>query len=342
MIGSLLGDLPISHIVYGLRLATNIAIPGLRFLSDAAQPDVRIRLKERGTLSPSFLLLTETLCPIAEFAADNPPNLRAGVLPGGEYFGFHYSDGARFAVERKGREVWSDWPENYTLEDACTYLLGPVLGFTLRLRGHVSLHASAVAVSNQAVAFVGAPGAGKSTLAAAFGRLGFRVVSDDVVALTGSSGEFLVPPGYPRVNLWRDSVRTLFGAEDALPRITPTWDKCYLPLDQNRFKCETRTLPLKAVYILGGRERRKAPVIEDMSGSEALMVLVANTHVNYLLDRQMRTREFEVLSRLVATTPVRRVVPQDNPSATCELCNAILADAARPSTAEEPLTIAHP
>lgn len=292
------------------------------------QPDVRIRLQDRSALSP-LVSLTETQYPIPDNAADLPPNLRAGVLPGGEYFGFSYSDGAKFAVEREGREVWADWPENYTLEDACTYLLGPVLGFVLRLRGIISLHASAVAVGDFAVALVGCPGAGKSTTAAAFARCGFPVLADDVVALTDRDQRSFAELGYPRLNLWPDAVRALFASE-ASPRITPTWDKRYIPLDENGHQFAPEALPLGAIYVLGTREPGlMSPVLEDLVGGEAVTTLVANTYVNYLLDREMRRQEFDVLSRLVARTPVRRVrIPADS-SALLRSCQTIAADAER-------------
>jgi hypothetical protein len=319
--------LSISHVVYGLGLATNIAIPGLRVLSDPAQPDVRIRLQDRSALSP-LVSLTETLYSIPDTALDLPPNLRAGVLPGGEYFGFFYSDGARFAVERKGREVWADWPENYTLEDACTYLLGPVMGYVLRLRGITSLHASAVVAGDFAVAFVGGPGAGKSTTAAAFARCGFPVLSDDVVALTERAGRLFAEPGYPRLNLWPDSVRALFGSEEASPRITPTWGKRYLPLGANGYRFASEALPLEAIYILEAREADLTDaVLDDLAGGPAITTLVANTYVNYLLDREMRVHEFDLLGRLVARIPIRRVRLPADPSALAGVCQAIAADA---------------
>ena len=43
---------------------------------------------------------------------------------------------------RQGREIWADWPEGYSLEDACTYLIGQVINFALRLQAFTSLHAS--------------------------------------------------------------------------------------------------------------------------------------------------------------------------------------------------------
>jgi hypothetical protein len=250
------------------------------------------------------------------------------VSPGGEYFCFFYGDGARFGVERGGGQVWADWPDNYTLEDACTYLLGPVIGFVLRLRGITCLHASAVAVGEQAIGLVGLPGAGKSTTAAAFARSGFPVIADDVVALAEEGETFLVPPGYPRLNLWPDSVCTLYGSEKALPRITPTWDKRYMGLGDDGLGFAANPLPLGVIYILGEREATlSVPAVEEVAGGDALVTLVANTYVNYLLDRDMRSREFDVLSRIVARVPIRRVRPSADPAAVFDLCAVIAADA---------------
>jgi hypothetical protein len=304
-----------------------MALPGLSLRPDSDVFDVRIWLKDWTTFPSTS---PESIEVFYRSSDDGQPNLRVGVLPGGDYFGFFYGDGVRFAVERQGREVWADWPENYTLEDACTYLIGPVIGFVLRLRGVTCLHASAVAAGEQAIALVGFPGAGKSTTAAAFAHCGFPVIADDVVALAEDGGNFLVPPGYPRVNLWPDSVRALFGSEEALPRITPTWDKQYMALDDNGLGFATKPLPLRAIYLLGAREAAlAAPVIEEVAGGDALVALVANTYVNYLLDREMRSREFDLLSRVVAGIPIRRVRPPADPSAVFDLCEAIAADARR-------------
>lgn len=313
------------HLIYGLRLAANIALPGLPLQQNSEPPDARIQLKDARAF-PSSFPFGEDFCDSGGHP-DGLPNLRAGLFSGGQYFGLLYGDGARFAVERNGCQVWADWPENYTLEDACTYLLGPVMGFLLRLRGVTCLHASAVAIGDCAIALVGSPGAGKSTTAAAFARSGFAVLADDVVALRGHHEPFLVQPGYPRLNLWPDSVRALFGSEEALPRITPTWHKRYMPLGKNGHRFASEPLPLAAIYIFGARESAlTAPVLEEITGTEAFVSLVANSYVNYLLDREMRRQEFDVLSRLAARTPIRRVRPPANPSLLPSLCQAIATD----------------
>ena len=321
--------MPVSHLAYGLRFAVKNALPGFRAQSKITAADVQVRLKENPASSSTFPN------PPADFFYTSPnrdaqgrPNLQVGMLNGGKHFGFFYSDGARFAVEREGREIWADWPENYTLEDACTYLIGPIIAFVLRLRGVICLHASAVAVSDHAIALFGLAGAGKSTTAAAFALKGYSVLSDDVVALADHEDSFLVQPGYPRVNLWPDSVRTLFGFEDALPRITATWDKRYLALDQEDRRFQAAPLPLGAIYILGGREAHlTAPIVEELTGHEAFATLVANTYVNYLLDGDMRAREFDVLGRVLAGVPIRRVRPTADPTKVFALCETIGADA---------------
>ena len=323
----------VSHIVYGLRLAANIALPGISSRLDSNAYDVRVRLKDWPKVPSTFGECVEISYASSYVAADGQPNLRVGVFPGAEQFGFFYGDGARFAIGRTGREVWADWPENYSLEDACTYLLGPVMGFVLRLRGIMCLHASAVAVGDKAIAFVGLPGAGKSTTAAAFASADFPVLSDDVVALADDGVQFCVQPGYPRLNLWPDSVCTLFGSEDALPRITPSWEKRYLQLDQNGHHFASSPLPLGAIFILDSRDSSlTAPMIEGVPVNEAFMALVANTYVNYLLDQGMRRREFDVLGRLVSEIPIRRVRPPAESSAIFSLCEAIAADAKRVMT----------
>jgi hypothetical protein len=321
--------LSVLHLAYGLRIAADVPLPGLAVQSGTQAIDVRIRLNERSVFpqaiptSPDKLLYVSSNLDEGDHTA-----LQVALLEDGKYFGFFYSDGARFAIDRAGREVCADWPQNYTLEDACTYLLGPVLAFVLRLRGVTCLHASAVVVDGRAIALFGLAGAGKSTTAAAFALRGFSVLSDDVAVLADLGDRFLVQPGYPRINLWPDSVRTLLGTEDALPRITLTWEKRYLPLDRNERRFQSSPLPLGAIYILDERESRlSVPVIEEVVGGEALMTLVANTYVNYLLDRDMRAREFDVLRRLLAGAAVRRVRPTADPSKIFDLCESIAADA---------------
>jgi hypothetical protein len=320
--------LAVFHVVYGLRFISNLPLPSLPISNGSGQVDLRIHLKEQHEFTTRFSSNPNQII----YSRLNPNGngeveIQVASFEDGNYIGFFYQDGVKFFLDRNGREIWGDWPEDYTLEDACTYLMGPVIAYALRLRGIVCLHASSVAVGGHAIAILGSPGAGKSTTAAAFASLGFPVLSDDVVVLTDQEDRFFVQPGYPRINLWGDSVRSLFGSEDRLPLITSTWSKRYLPLDQNGHRFQATPLPLGAIYLLDYRGPEVAmPVVEEITGSEAMISLVAHTYINYLLMGEMRRNEFEVLKRLVAEIPVRRVRPTGDPSMVFDLCKTIAHD----------------
>jgi hypothetical protein len=255
------------------------------------------------------------------------PVLTVERLGGDRVFRLRYADDIEFIVDGAGREIWSTWPEPWTVDDVATYLLGSVFAFTLRRRGVTCLHASAVALEDRAIAVVGGLGAGKSTLAAAFATRGCAVISDDIVALSRIADEYVVHPGPPRIRLWPDSVRALYGSTDALPRLTPTWDKRFLDLTGAQYRLETRALPLTAIYVLGERAAPEAlPRVERLSAPAGLMAMVANTQANRLLDARMRAQEFQCLGRVVASLGVRRVVPPDDLDRLPALCDLLVDD----------------
>lgn len=243
-----------------------------------------------------------------------------------DHYHLAYADGTQFLIDDRGTRVWATWPsETLTLEDTATYFLGPVMGFVLLLRGFISLHACAVAVDDQAVAIVGPAGSGKSTTAAAFADRGYRILSEDVVTLRDRGARFLVEPAYPSIRLWPASVEALYGAAATLPRLTPTWDKCYLDLTQDKYEFQTHPLPLAAIYLLAERnDDPGAPFVQNLAPAQGLISLIANTYATYLMDRQMRAREFELLHRVVNSVHVRRVTPHSDPARIDDLCRTIL------------------
>lgn len=314
--------------VYGLGLRVNMPIAGLAGLAAPAQVDVNMTL---GSLPPE--LARPSLGDVEEYYASpnrdvhGQPTLKVFRLFGGEYFRINYRDGTVIVVDAQGENVWAIWPDTATVEDTATYLLGPILGFVLRLRGVICLHASAVAVGDKAIALVGPSGAGKSSTAAAFARLGYPVLSDDVVALSDLGDRFEVRPAYPRVRLWPESVLSLFGSDNALPRITPGWDKRFLDLRTPGYQFQHVPLPLAAVYFLGGRSGDiSVPIVEPVSPRNALIRLVTDTYTNYLLNLAQRAQEFELLGRMVENVPTRQVTPGADFSRIDDLCAAIVAD----------------
>lgn len=242
-----------------------------------------------------------------------------------DHYNLEYADGTQFLIDEAGTRVWAVWSDTLTLEDTATYFLGPVMGFVLLLRGFISLHASAVAIGDQAVAIVGPAGSGKSTTAAALAERGYRILAEDVVTLRDLGAEFLVQPAYPSIRLWPSSVEALYGTAATLPKLTPTWDKCYLDLTQDKYEFQTHPLPLAAIYLLAERSADPAaPFFQDLAPTQGLISLVANTYTTYLMDKQMRAREFELLHRVINSVPIKRVTPHSDPARIDDLCRTIL------------------
>lgn len=321
-------ELSSNYSVFGLRLRSNLSLPGVRPANPSTDAcDVELHLG----LSPypdgeNSSRREELTYVSSDTNAAGEPGLRISKTEEGNYVRLAYEDGTQFWLDHKRQNLWATWPDTSSLENAASYLLGPVLGLLLRLRGVVCLHASAAAIEDRSVAFVGSAGAGKSTTAAAFARQGYGVISDDIVALKEQTNAFQVLPAYPHLCLWPDSVHMLYGSLEALPRIIPDWEKRRLVLGNQEARFESRSLPLGAVYILGERRPDPAPYVESMRPQNALLALVADTYANKILDREMRAREFALLGQLVTTVPIRRVYPHEDPTRLEELCKVIRED----------------
>jgi hypothetical protein len=84
---------------------------------------------------------------------------------------------------------------------------------------------------------------------------------------------------------------------------------------------------LSAVYCIGGRvDDDSAPRTEPMPLPEALVTLIGNSYAGLVISKEMRASEFSVLSRLVQSVPVRRLIPHADPSRLGRLCDVVLAD----------------
>lgn len=315
--------------IYGLHLSSALAIPGLNALPDGvSRPDLLVQFGSPPQWVGDALQLPAVVLhslPACEETHD--PAFVLTSLGEGEFFHLAYSDGTRFVVNAAATRIWGAQGQGQTMEDLSTYFLGPGMGFILRRRGITALHASALCLDGKAIVLTGEAGAGKSTSAAALALRGLPVLCEDIAALQQQDGGFFVEAGYPRVCLWPESVAMLLGQPEALPRIAPNWEKCYLPLNDTMARHEAQKRPLAAIYILAARESHRAPRVEEVSSRQVLVDLVQNTYMNWVLDRQQRAEEFELLSRLVPQIPVRRIVAHRDPARIGSLCELILDDA---------------
>jgi len=321
-------ELGSNYFVFGLHLHSNLPLPGVNPVHSSIEtPEVVLHLGLRPYSDEENSRRSEELTYLsADTNAAGEPALRIFKVDQGAFVRLAYEDGTQFWLDGKQENIWATWPPASCIENTASYLLGPILGLVLRLRGVTCLHASAVAFENRCVAFVGQTGAGKSTTAAAFARQGYGVISDDIVALVEREGALHVMPAYPHLCLWPESVRMLYDSPEALPRLMPDWDKRRLTLGDEGTRFESRCLPLGAIYILSERRPNPAPYVEVIRPQSGFLALVADTYANKILDREMRAREFAVLGRLVTTVPIRQVYPHEDPTRLAELCKVIHED----------------
>ena len=315
-----------TFLLYGLGLVADSPIPGVP-TTPIASVDFHLFMGELPNwLSGLSGEEIETWYVSDYHDVSGDPAFRVFRLRAGKYFWFRYADKTEFLVDQDGTNIWAAWPNELTLEDTATYLLGPIMGFVLLLRRCISLHASALVLDGHGVALVGPAGAGKSTTAAAFAEMGYRVLAEDVVTLDDRGSSFLIQPAYPCIRLWPASVEALYGPND-LPRLTPNWDKRYLDLTQEGYNFQKHPMPLAGIYLFGERcNDKEAPFVRELTESEAMISLIANTYATYLMDKQMRARQFELLSRLLKTIPVREIIPHTSPAKISQLCRLIGED----------------
>jgi hypothetical protein len=313
-------------VAYGLHIRSTHPIPGLAPAQGPAPdaPDVDIVLGQpidAGADEADAHYVSPHLNKLGE------PIVTIRRRPGEGGFVWLYHDGLRYQVDAAGRHIVVYWPGTGSIEEAALNLLGPILGFVLRLRGRVCLHASALAVDGRALVLIGPQFSGKSTTAAALLARGLTLVSEDVVPLVDHGDHFDALPGYPLVRLWPSSVGMLYGEGADLPLLTPTRNKRRLDVADRGLRFASAQMPLAAVYRLDRRvDDARAPWISPVTSSAALMALVGDTYTNYALSPAMRAREFELLGRLSSHVPFRSVTPHSDGAKLPDLCEAILAD----------------
>jgi hypothetical protein len=169
-----------SYTAYGLGIHSEFPLPELNVVIDKQDLVVQIRKLDNNNLPP----------------ISNQPHLSINpdeiILSIEEAGTFIIRDGTKITV--------SPAPN---VEDALLrrYLIGTVMALLLYQRGLLVLHASSLNINGTAVAFLGNPGSGKSSIAAALHKNGHDIITDDVSAFDIQDEKYRVLPGYPQIKL---------------------------------------------------------------------------------------------------------------------------------------------
>ena len=192
----------------------------------------------------------------------------------------------------------------------------------------LALHASVVEVDGGAVAFLGASRQGKSTLAAAFARLGHTVLSDDCCVLRRHAGGFEVAPTYPGVRLFAESIReVLGGTELPLPAVSHYSSKRRVATAGHE-----RSVPMRRFYtLIPPSDLTPGALVEILprTAREGTLDLVGGTFYLDVADAG-RTREgFELAAEAASSYGVRALTFPRNLATIGDLVARILEDLPR-------------
>ena len=318
------------YVLFGLVVQSSRAIPGLIPRPTSSLVDIAIEFGASPSDDKSASGETLWYQTTAVDSQSEKPALQIWDLPDRNLLRLDYFDGTKFWLDRPGRRLWVLWPEDSSASVAASYLLGPVLGIVLRLRGATCLHGSAVEIDGNAALFVGPPGAGKSTTAAALALRGHPVLSDDIVALKEKADSFTVLPAYPHLCLWPDAVGMLFGSPEALPRLAEDSEKRRFALAGSKARFQSEAAIISRVYLLGERQMGSLSLLRQVPSQEALMCLISNVFAANIPSERLRAQEFVSLGKLLSQVRVQRI--HAHTEGLTGLCEAIERDVSREST----------
>jgi len=219
----------------------------------------------------------------------------------------HWKDLATISIE-EGKKILVDQLPNSDDQVTGFLVVGAGLGILLHQLQRVTLHASAIHAENGAVAFVGGKRMGKSTTAAAFKKLGYPVVTDDILATDVSADGIHVAPGERFFKLYPNSVVSALGIDpNDIPSVHSYTNKRFYSITSD----SRRVLPLSCIFLLDydGDKEGLVPRIEPVSGESAYIELTANSYaLRFLGEEGIYSWYIQAMAQIVRSVPVHRLV----------------------------------
>ena len=271
--------------VFGLAVRSELDLPELMRASIVGEPDVTIRI---GQVAGEDLL---------------SPGLQAN----GDLARLSIPGVGVYSIER-GSDITVEPATGVDPRNVRLFLLGSAFGAMLHQRGLLPLHANAVEVGGQAIAFMGASGSGKSTLASWFHDQGFRVLSDDVCVVDfADAGRPSVRPGIARLRLWREALAATGRiAEDHQASFVGANAPDKFDVSISQTGSADDQIPLAAIYLLDRGERQG---IQRLSGGQAVEAIFANTYRGSFIEHVGKSQDHWSRSvELVQSIPTFRAV----------------------------------
>jgi HPr Serine kinase C-terminal domain len=173
---------------------------------------------------------------------------------------------------KEGKEIWITPAPNADLRVIQLCVSGSVMAILLYQRGYQALHAGAVNIAGQAVAFVGESGQGKSSMTVTLLSRGHQLVADDIVPIDFKNGRINTIPGYPQTKIGLELAEMLGFSTNSLIFLHPQLGKYAYRQEQN---FSPSPLPLHSIYVLDEGDTIQ---IERLSAQTAIVELIRHSY----------------------------------------------------------------
>jgi hypothetical protein len=247
---------------FGLNLLSDIPMPELNYDSRTFKVDVVIKKED-----------------LSHLWNESYENSRY-IFKGNSVM-FEVGDLAIFSIQ-DGHKIIVSPKLEFDEEKARLYILGTCMGALLMQRKVYPLHGSAIVIDGMVYAIVGDSGVGKSTLASTFLKKGYKLLSDDVIAISFSNSNIPhVVPSYPQQKLWDKSLEAFGMPTSHFKPLFERETKYAIPVHSNFYD---ESLPLAGVIELNKIEGDQIN-FNKVSGMNCLKTLYNHTFRNFFLQK---------------------------------------------------------
>lgn len=195
--------------------------------------------------------------------------------------------------------------------DVRSLMLGWGLGALLHQRNILPLHASAISLGDDCIAFCAPSGTGKSSIAQIFVQRGYPLLDDNVVAVDFVDGEPRVHPGSQVIKLPGEVLEKAGHSFPPPGSYLPALGKYAMNARQG---LSNHSQPLKRIYVLT-RGETKADILMPMTGARKFDCLMKNVFcLRFVRGTERLSRQFRMVESITARMPVMEVSLPDWPT----------------------------
>jgi len=192
-------------------------------------------------------------------------------------------------------------PLIHELEDPLKlFLVNTALFHLFTKRGGICLHGSAVNYNGNGIIFSGASKSGKSTIAAAFCKMGYNHFSDDQSFIYSENGKSYIAADRSNLKLKSDAIVHLNISSKKIKK-TGIKDK----FEFKSYQSDNIKLPLSRIYYLEPDTYQNKIVFSKTSRIDSLKILVKNTSSKgFLFNSEYNCKLFNLFYKLSSQVPV--------------------------------------